>query len=51
MNYRLMIWLFGALQVMFFIGLGGCTLVVIISWISIFKSGFSDDDEHSSKFP
>jgi hypothetical protein len=36
------------LEVMFFTGLVGCALVVIISWISIFKSGFSDKDEHSS---
>ena len=30
------------LEVMFFTGLFGCVLVVVISWISIFKSGFTD---------
>jgi hypothetical protein len=46
----MMVWLFRTLEVMFFTGLAGCTLVVVISWISIFRSGFSHDDEHS-KFP
>jgi hypothetical protein len=30
------------IEVMFFTGLFGCVLVVVISWISIFKSGFTD---------
>jgi hypothetical protein len=30
------------IEVMFFTGLVGCVLVVVISWISIFKGGFSD---------
>ena len=36
-------WFFFALQVMFFTGLAGCVLVVIISWITILKEGFSKD--------
>ena len=28
--------------VMFFVGLTGCASVVVISWISIFRDGFSD---------
>jgi hypothetical protein len=48
MLYRLMVWLFGVLEVMFFTGLVGCSLVVVISWVSIFKEGFSDKDDHSS---
>ena len=32
------------LEAMFFTGLVGCAAVVVISWISIFKSGFSDKD-------
>ena len=29
----------------FFAGLAGCASVVVLSWISILKEGFSDDDE------
>jgi hypothetical protein len=32
-------------EVMFFTGLIGCTLVVCISWISIFRDGFSHRDD------
>ena len=35
---------FRVLEVMFFCGLIGCAGVVVVSWISIFKSGFSDRD-------
>ncbi|HZP07226.1 MAG TPA: hypothetical protein VFB43_20170 [Terracidiphilus sp.] len=41
---RWMVWATYVLDCSFFIGLTGCALVVIISWISIFKEGFSDDD-------
>jgi hypothetical protein len=50
MNSQPMIWLFRALEAMFFTGLFGCSLVVVISWISIFKEGFSEDDVDSSDF-
>jgi hypothetical protein len=50
MLYRLIIWLMRVLEVMFFTGLIGCLLVVTISWISIFKDGFSDKDERSPDF-
>jgi hypothetical protein len=33
------------LEVMFFTGLVGCVAVVVISWISIFKEGFTDDNK------
>jgi hypothetical protein len=39
-----------AVEVMFFAGLIGCSLVVVFSWISIFKDGFSDKDEHEPEF-
>jgi hypothetical protein len=29
-------------EIMFFTGLVGCVFVVVVSWISIFKEGFSD---------
>jgi len=29
-------------EILFFTGIVGCALVVVISWISIFKDGFSD---------
>jgi hypothetical protein len=31
------------LEVLFFTGILGCLVVVVLSWISIFKSGFSPD--------
>jgi hypothetical protein len=30
-----------AVEILFFTGLIGCVFVVIISWVSIFKEGFS----------
>jgi hypothetical protein len=33
------------LEVMFFTGLVGCALMIIVSWIEIFSDGFSDDDK------
>jgi len=45
MSFRLTVGLFHVLEVMFFTGIAGCALVVVTSWISIFKSGFSDKDE------
>lgn len=32
-------------EVMFFTGLIGCSIVVVASWISIFKSGFAEADD------
>jgi hypothetical protein len=43
MFVRIGIWLTRALGIAFFIGLIGCAIVVILSWISIFKDGFSRD--------
>jgi hypothetical protein len=43
-SHALAIWMMRALEVLFFTGLIGCSLVVVISWISIFKSGFSPDE-------
>lgn len=40
---KAVLWLFRVLEVMFFAGLIGCAAVVVISWVSIFKSGFSKD--------
>jgi hypothetical protein len=33
------------IEILFFTGLAGCASVVIFSWISIFKSGFSAKDD------
>jgi hypothetical protein len=46
MTLSIMIWSARILEVMFFTGLIGCVSVVVISWISIFKEGFSDDNVH-----
>ena len=45
MDLKLMIWAKDLLNVMFFIGLIGCTTTVVISWISILKSAFSENEE------
>ena len=45
MTLRLMIWGARILEGMFFTGLIGCASVVVISWVSIFKEGFSNDDQ------
>jgi len=47
MHSGLIIGLLRVLEALFFTGFVGCTLVVIISWVSIFKNGFSREDEHS----
>lgn len=39
---HLIVWGFRTLEVMFFVGLIGCLFTVIISWVSIFKEGFTD---------
>lgn len=36
-------WTMRVLELMFFTGITGCALVVVISWISILKDGFSDN--------
>lgn len=36
-------WIIRILEFMFFAGLIGCAFVVVLSWISILKDGFSDD--------
>ena len=37
------------LEVMFFIGLAGCSVVVLVSWVSILKSSFSNEEESTSE--
>ena len=44
MHDKAILWGFRVLETMFFAGLLGCCGVVVVSWISIFKSGFSDRD-------
>lgn len=43
MSHQHMIWLLYALEGLFFTGLAGCVLVVLISWVSVFKSAVSKD--------
>jgi len=42
MVYSLMLFATRIVEIMFFAGLAGCASVIFISWISIFKDGFSD---------
>jgi len=39
-----MLWAMYAIEILFFAGLAGCALVVLISWITIFKTGFRRGD-------
>lgn len=41
---RIGIWLMRALEVVFFTGLIGCALVVMLSWVSILNDVLSDDE-------
>jgi len=34
-------------EVLFFVGILGCVLVVTISWVSIFREGFKNSDDAS----
>ncbi|HET7104432.1 MAG TPA: hypothetical protein VFI20_10140 [Terracidiphilus sp.] len=43
MLFTLMNWLINTLQVLFFVGLAGCAVVVTISWIQVSRSAFSKD--------
>lgn len=35
-------------EIMFFAGIVGCVLVVTISWVSIFREGFKNSDDHAT---
>lgn len=48
MAHSLMLLATKIVEVLFFVGLVGCVLVVTISWVSIFKEGFSNRDEHNA---
>lgn len=43
MHHPFMVYLLRALEILFFTGLAGCVLVVVISWVSIAKASFSKD--------
>ena len=45
MNLNVMLWSKYILEGMFFAGLVGCVSVVLISWVSILKSAFSESSE------
>lgn len=40
-SHKAMVGLLQVLEVLFFTGLAGCTLVVFISWVTILKSALS----------
>ena len=42
---RVEIFLIRALEVMFFTGLAGCAVTVVLSWISIFGGEFSNEED------
>jgi len=44
MAFHITYWATHILDVAFFAGLAGCASVIILSWISILKEGFSNDD-------
>ena len=42
-GFKFAVWSMRVLDVSFFVGLAGCVLVVIVSWVSIVRSGFTKD--------
>lgn len=44
MSHPYLLVFFRIIEGMFFVGLVGCAVVVVISWISIFRTGFSKKD-------
>jgi hypothetical protein len=48
MLYSLLLLATKVVEVLFFVGIVGCVLVVTISWISIFKEGLSNSDDRAS---
>ncbi len=46
MAHSLMVLAIRLVEILFFTGLVGCISVVTISWISIFRDGFSDPETH-----
>jgi hypothetical protein len=51
MSQSLTLLLMKIVEVLFFTGLIGCACVVIISWISIFREGFSSAGDAKSELP
>ncbi len=45
MPHKIAVWLLRAIEVLFFTGLAGCVLVVMISWVSIAKASFTKDTQ------
>jgi hypothetical protein len=43
MGFKLMLWSMYAVEGLFFVGLVGCVVVVLFSWVSVIKGCFSDD--------
>jgi hypothetical protein len=44
MGFKLAVLAMRVLEVTFFTGLAGCAVVVILSWISVGKDSFSQED-------
>lgn len=42
---KIVIFLAHVLEVTFFVGLVGCALMIVLSWIDIFSDSFNDDDD------
>jgi hypothetical protein len=42
---KFMLWSAYLIQVLFFTGLLGCSVVVVLSWISVLRSALSNKDE------
>ena len=44
MAFRLAVFAMRVLEVMFFTGLLGCAVVVVLSWISVGRDSFTDEN-------
>lgn len=43
MEFSLAVFAMRAVEALFFVGLAGCTTVVLISWVSVVKGCFNDE--------
>jgi hypothetical protein len=51
MSTIILIWLMRILEVVFFVGVAGCLVTIVVSWYSIFKDEFTSDVRNGSNSP
>jgi hypothetical protein len=51
MSTIILIWLMRILEVVFFTGIAGCLVTIVVSWYSIVKDEFTSDERNGLKSP